>query len=109
MLKKLDPEGLTFAAVVDVALGLRSSSVLLLIQLSLCWWSSANEGGGYFLLPNRVCAFNARRVKGSRHVPVEDYVFFDDPPMLWLLRHGCFGQVKTVVPLLAFIDPTIYH
>ena len=30
LLKKLDPEGLAFAAVVDVALRLRSSSVLLI-------------------------------------------------------------------------------
>ena len=59
--------------------------------------------------PYRLCAFNARQVKRSRYVPVEDDVFFDDSPLLWLLRHGCFGQVKTGVPLPASIDPTIDH
>ena len=67
------------------------------------------KAAGTSFSPYRVCAFNARQVKRSRHVPVEDDVFFDDAPLLWLLRHGLIEQVKTGVPLFAFIDPTVDH
>ena len=67
------------------------------------------KAAGTSFSPYRICALNARQVKGRGYVPVEDDVFFDVPLMLWLLRHGFLWPVKTGVPLLAFIDLTVDH